>query len=74
MPIKYFPETWKGNVWRPKIDEVCMVIEAYDIFNEKERVIVEVTIPGRNVVVVSKLLDGNSIGQIPIENIEKIEH
>ena len=56
-----------GASWRTE------VIESHDIFNTNDRVVVEVTMPGRSFVVVSKLLDESSKGQIPIDNIEKID-
>ena len=73
MRTRYFPETWSGSIWRPQINDGCKVIESHDIFNTNDRVVVEVTMPGRSFVVVSKLLDESSKGQIPIDNIEKID-
>lgn len=70
-PLRMFPDSWSKQ-WVPQVNENCRVSESYGIFNQKEIVVVETTIPGRNFVYVSKLLEPNVTGQIPIDNLERM--
>ncbi len=70
-PLRMWPDTWEKR-WVPSINENCRVTESHGIFNEREVVVVETTIPGQNFVFVSKLLDPESQGQIPLDNLEQM--
>lgn len=73
-PLRMWPDSWEKE-WQPKINESCRVTEGYGIFNERDIVLVETTIPGQTFVFVSKLIDPSATGQIPVSNLERLtEH
>ena len=70
-PLKMYPETWVRQ-WMPAIQDTCRVTEAHGIFNAREVIVVEATIPATNMAYVSKLLEPMVKGQIPFAHLEQM--